>query len=81
MDEPLGALDKKPRGQMQAEIKALHRQSGTTFIYVTHDQEEALDLSDTICLMNQGRVETTKAKPFASAILISDSNAFGSSSV
>jgi putative spermidine/putrescine transport system ATP-binding protein len=57
MDEPLGALDKKLRVQLQREIKRLHRELGTTFLYVTHDQEEALDLSDTICLMNAGRIE------------------------
>lgn len=57
MDEPLGALDKKLRDQLQGEIKSLHRDIGTTLIYVTHDQEEALNLSDTICLMNLGRVE------------------------
>jgi putative spermidine/putrescine transport system ATP-binding protein len=57
MDEPLGALDKKLREHMQIEIKRLHRQSGATIIYVTHDQEEALALSDRICLMNHARVE------------------------
>ena len=57
MDEPLGALDKKLRDQLQGEIKSLHRDIGTTLIYVTHDQEEALNLSDSICLMNLGRVE------------------------
>jgi putative spermidine/putrescine transport system ATP-binding protein len=57
MDEPLGALDKKLRDQLQGEIKSLHRDIGTTLIYVTHDQEEALNLSDTVCLMNHGRVE------------------------
>lgn len=57
MDEPLGALDKKLRDQLQQEIKSLHRDIGTTLIYVTHDQEEALNLSDTICLMNHGRIE------------------------
>lgn len=57
MDEPLGALDKKLRDQLQGEIKSLHRDIGTTLIYVTHDQEEALNLSDKICLMNQGRIE------------------------
>jgi putative spermidine/putrescine transport system ATP-binding protein len=57
MDEPLGALDRKLRDQLQGEIKSLHRDIGTTLIYVTHDQEEALNLSDTICLMNLGRVE------------------------
>ena len=57
MDEPLGALDKKLRDQMQIEIKRLHRESGATIIYVTHDQEEALALSDRICLMNHARIE------------------------
>jgi putative spermidine/putrescine transport system ATP-binding protein len=57
MDEPLGALDKKLREHMQIEIKRLHRESGATIIYVTHDQEEALALSDRICLMNHARVE------------------------
>jgi putative spermidine/putrescine transport system ATP-binding protein len=57
MDEPLGALDKKLRVQLQEEIKRLHRELGTTLLYVTHDQEEALDLSDTICLMKDGEIE------------------------
>ena len=57
MDEPLGALDKKLRDHMQIEIKQLHRDSGATIVYVTHDQEEALALSDRICLMNQARIE------------------------
>ena len=52
MDEPLGALDKKLRDQMQLEIKRLHRDLGITILYVTHDQEEALTMSDRICLMN-----------------------------
>ncbi|RJT32686.1 ABC transporter ATP-binding protein [Mesorhizobium waimense] len=56
MDEPLGALDKNLREQMQDEIKTLHREIGTTFIYVTHDQEEALNMSDRICLMNNGAI-------------------------
>ena len=56
MDEPLGALDKNLREQMQDEIKILHRDLGTTFIYVTHDQEEALNMSDRICLMNHGNI-------------------------
>lgn len=56
MDEPLGALDKKLREQLQAEIKRLHKDLSTTFVYVTHDQEEALDLSDRVCLMNGGRI-------------------------
>lgn len=57
LDEPLGALDKKLREHMQFEIRRLHRDTGATFIYVTHDQEEALTLSNRICLMNQARVE------------------------
>ncbi|ASV83864.1 ABC transporter family protein [Ochrobactrum quorumnocens] len=57
MDEPLGALDKNLREHMQFEIKRLHREFGTTVIYVTHDQEEALVLSDRICLMNHARIE------------------------
>lgn len=57
MDEPLGALDKKLRDQMQEEIKRLHLELSTTIIYVTHDQEEALNLSDRICLLNKGRIE------------------------
>lgn len=57
MDEPLGALDKKLREQLQLEIKRLHSDLGVTVVYVTHDQEEALTLSDRICLMNGGRIE------------------------
>ena len=57
MDEPLGALDRKLRDQMQLEIKRIHRELGTTIIYVTHDQEEAMTMSDRICLMNGGRIE------------------------
>jgi putative spermidine/putrescine transport system ATP-binding protein len=57
MDEPLGALDKKLREHMQIEIKRLHRETGATIMYVTHDQEEALALSDRICLMNHARIE------------------------
>ena len=57
MDEPLGALDKKLRDQMQLEIKRIHRETGATIVYVTHDQEEAMTMSDRICLMNGGRIE------------------------
>lgn len=57
MDEPLGALDRHLREEMKAEIAHLHRELGTTVIYVTHDQEEALLLSDRICLMNHARIE------------------------
>ena len=55
LDEPLGALDLKLRKEMQLELKALQEQVGITFIYVTHDQEEALTMSDRIAVMNQGR--------------------------
>ncbi|KRS18633.1 spermidine/putrescine ABC transporter ATP-binding protein [Roseovarius indicus] len=57
MDEPLGALDKKLREDMQLEIKRLHAELGVTIIYVTHDQEEALAMSDRIVLMRNGRIE------------------------
>ncbi|WP_211462724.1 ABC transporter ATP-binding protein [Collimonas silvisoli] len=56
MDEPLGALDKKLRDHMQLEIKRIHRELGTTIVYVTHDQEEAMTMSDRICLMNAGSI-------------------------
>lgn len=56
MDEPLGALDRKLRETMQIEIKRIHRETGATIIFVTHDQEEALALSDRVCLMNEGRI-------------------------
>ncbi|MBA2628352.1 MAG: ABC transporter ATP-binding protein [Gemmatimonadales bacterium] len=56
LDEPLGALDLKLRKAMQLELKALNRDLGTTFIYVTHDQEEALTMSDRIAVMSDGRV-------------------------
>ena len=57
MDESLSALDRKLRENMQIEIKRLHRETGATIIFVTHDQEEALALADRICLMNEGRIE------------------------
>ena len=57
LDEPLGALDLKLRVQMQLELKNLQRRVGTTFIYVTHDQIEALTMSDRIAVMNDGRLE------------------------
>ncbi|MFT5112846.1 MAG: putative spermidine/putrescine transport system ATP-binding protein [Parasphingorhabdus sp.] len=57
MDEPLGALDKKLRDSLQREIKHLHEGLGITVLYVTHDQEEAMVMSDRICLMNGGRIE------------------------
>jgi spermidine/putrescine transport system ATP-binding protein len=57
LDEPLGALDLKLRKQMQIELKRIQQQVGITFIYVTHDQEEALTMSDRIVVMNEGHVE------------------------
>jgi putative spermidine/putrescine transport system ATP-binding protein len=57
MDEPLSALDKQLREELQFEIKRLHRQLGITFIYVTHDQREALIMSDRIAVMKEGRLE------------------------
>ncbi len=57
MDEPLGALDRKLRDELQQEIKALHQELGITFLYVTHDQDEALTLSDRIVLLREGGIE------------------------
>lgn len=57
MDESLSALDKKLRDSMRIEVKRLHRETGATIIFVTHDQEEALALADRICLMNDGKIE------------------------
>ena len=57
MDEPLGALDKKLREEMQLELKQLHSNLGITALYVTHDQEEALTMSDRIVLLNEGKIE------------------------
>lgn len=57
LDEPLGALDLKLREQMQVELKEIQRDLGITFVFVTHDQEEALTLSDRIAVFNQGRIE------------------------
>jgi putative spermidine/putrescine transport system ATP-binding protein len=57
MDEPLGALDKQLREHMQIELKELHRQLGVTFVYVTHDQGEALTMSDRVAVFNDGRIQ------------------------
>jgi len=57
LDEPLGALDLKLRQEMQIELKSIQREVGITFVYVTHDQEEALTMSDRIAVFNQGRIE------------------------
>ncbi|WP_103035263.1 ABC transporter ATP-binding protein [Castellaniella caeni] len=61
MDEPLGALDKQLREHMQLELKALHRQLGITFVYVTHDQSEALTMSNRIAVFNQGIIQQVSA--------------------
>jgi spermidine/putrescine transport system ATP-binding protein len=61
LDEPLSALDPKLRKEVQVEVKALHRRLGITFVFVTHDQDEALVLSDRVAVMNQGRVEQVGA--------------------
>lgn len=57
MDEPLGALDKKMRDWLQGEIRAMHRELGITFLYVTHDQHEAVALSDRVAVFREGRIE------------------------
>jgi ABC-type Fe3+/spermidine/putrescine transport system ATPase subunit len=58
LDEPLGALDLKLRQAMQIELKRIQREVGITFVYVTHDQNEALTMSDRIAVMNEGLIET-----------------------
>ncbi len=63
MDEPLSALDKKLREEIQHEIRRIHRETGVTILYVTHDQEEALRLSDRIAVFNAGRIEQVGAGP------------------
>ena len=57
LDEPLGALDLQLRKEMQLELKAMQKRLGITFVYVTHDQEEALTMSDTVVVMNQGQIQ------------------------
>ena len=57
LDEPLGALDLKLRRQMQVELKRIQTEVGLTFIHVTHDQEEAMTMADTVAVMNAGRIE------------------------
>ena len=61
LDEPLAALDLKLRRQLQAELRRIHRETGSTFLFVTHDQEEALYLSDRIAVMRNGRIEQLAA--------------------
>ena len=57
LDEPLAALDLKMRKDMQMELKEMHKSLGITFVYVTHGQEEALTLSDTIVVMSEGKIQ------------------------
>ena len=61
MDEPLGALDKQLREHMQIELKELHRQLGVTFVYVTHDQSEALTMSDRVAVFDDGAIQQIDA--------------------
>ncbi|MFT3688693.1 ABC transporter ATP-binding protein [Paenirhodobacter sp.] len=63
MDEPLSALDKKLREEIQHEIRRIHQETGVTILYVTHDQEEALRLSDRIAIFNKGRIEQVGTGP------------------
>ena len=63
LDEPLGALDLKLRKDMQIELKRIQQQVGITFVYVTHDQEEALTMSDTVVVMNEGRIQQIEYPP------------------
>ena len=63
MDEPLGALDLKLRKRLQIELAQIHREVGITFVYVTHDQEEALALSDRIAVMREADFVTGTAIP------------------
>ena len=63
LDEPLGALDLKLRKGLQVELKRIQREVGITFVYVTHDQEEALTMSDRIAVMNDGAGSSRWARP------------------
>mgnify|MGYP001289228483 FL=1 len=84
LDEPLGALDRNLRGALQAEIRRIHREVGSTFVFVTHDQEEAMNLSDRIALFNTGRIEQVgspeelyrKPETLFTARFLGDSNVF-----
>ncbi len=84
LDEPLGALDRNLRGALQSEIRRIHREVGSTFVFVTHDQEEAMNLSDRIALFNQGRIEQVgspeqlyrRPETLFTARFLGDSNVF-----
>jgi spermidine/putrescine transport system ATP-binding protein len=85
LDEPLGALDLKLRQRLQIELTQIHRNVGTTFVYVTHDQEEAMSMADRIAVMNDGRIEQLGSpeevyrRPSSRFVadFIGDSNFFG----
>ena len=86
MDEPLAALDKRLREEMQLEIRRLHREVGVTMVYVTHDQSEAMTLSDRVAVFNQGRIEQldvpsalydAPANPFVAGFLGDNNRATG----
>ena len=83
LDEPLGALDLKLREQMQVELKAIQREVGITFLFVTHDQDEALTLCDRLAVFNQGRIEQlgTAAEVYESPATLFVANFVGTSSV
>ena len=68
LDEPLGALDLKLRRQMQIELKRIQMEVGTTFVHVTHDQEEAMTMADTVAVMNEGRIEQIRDEAHRFAI-------------
>nr|WP_231708591.1 ABC transporter ATP-binding protein [Arthrobacter sp. zg-Y20] len=84
LDEPLGALDRNLRGTLQEEIRRIHREVGSTFVFVTHDQEEAMNLSDRIALFNNGRIEQVgtpeqlyrEPETLFTATFLGDSNVF-----
>ncbi|MDR3069459.1 MAG: ABC transporter ATP-binding protein [Propionibacteriaceae bacterium] len=84
LDEPLGALDRNLRGALQLEIRRIHREVGSTFVFVTHDQDEAMNLSDRIALFNEGEIEQVGApeelyarpETLFTAKFLGDSNVF-----
>ncbi|BCL25455.1 ABC transporter ATP-binding protein [Streptomyces aurantiacus] len=84
LDEPLGALDRNLRSALQVEIRRIHREVGSTFVFVTHDQEEAMNLSDRIALFNNGHIEQigtpqqlyTEPETLFTARFLGDSNVF-----
>ncbi|MFS8198314.1 ABC transporter ATP-binding protein [Streptomyces sp. CWNU-52B] len=84
LDEPLGALDRNLRSALQTEIRRIHREVGSTFVFVTHDQEEAMNLSDRIALFNNGHIEQvgtpqqlyTEPETLFTARFLGDSNVF-----